>query len=421
LALAVYFAARPAGADPLELFGFGARQAALAGATTADAQGAAAAHQNPAAIADVERAEVVLGWGYGGFRLELDGQDAGVLDAHGADLGIALPIGRGRVRHGFGVALHLPDQFIARIQLIPASDAHYVLLDNDPHRIVIEPVYAFGIGPLAIGAGVSLLADAAGNGITFDVGVRGGEKVGESALDVALPTRAAPLVGVRYTPSRRVRLGASWRGELGLGLKLDILANVDVAGVVSGDALIALRALNYYTPERLSAGVAVALTPTLRASGEVTWQRWSEFEGGVPDLKVLVALGVSPPLVSTLFPEDRFHDTVTPRLGLEWQDELGPIDLAVRTGYAYVPSPVPAQTGLTSFADGDRHVLGLGAGVTLRAFAPILTRPIGFDVGLQWHHLRARLTIKDQTMFPGRTFSSSGDIVRGVATMTVQF
>jgi hypothetical protein len=66
---------------------------------------------------------------------------------------------------------------------------------------------------------------------------------------------------------------------------------------------------------------------------------------------------------------------------------------------------VPAQIGLTSFADNDRHVVALGAGARLGLFQPILTHPVTFDLALQWHHLRDRLTLKDQTLFPGRSFS----------------
>ena len=420
--LAAFVAPGVAAADPLDTFGFGARASAMAGATTADTRGSAAAHANPAAVASIDDPEVTLGWGFGHMALSLSGKDAHVLDAHGTDVGLAIPVRIGETTHAFGLALYLPDQFIARLQLIPATEPHFVRLDNDVHRIVAEPVYSVRLSRyLSLGAGVSILTDVAGNGITFDVGVVGGEKVGESALDVSLPTSASPLVGVLVTPTPRVRLGASWRGELDLGLKLDILANVDVAGVVTGDALISLRAVNYFTPHRVNAGIAIDVTEELTLTGELGWQGWSRFSGGVPDLRVLVALGISPPLVPALFPEDHFQDVWTPRVGAEWQTRMGRADFAVRAGYAYEPSPVPEQTGLTSFADTDRHIVGFGLGLTLRAFQPILTRPVSFDLGAQWQHLASRLTIKDQEIYPGVTLRSAGEVLRGAMTMTVSF
>src|SRR5262249_4501442 len=150
-----------------------------------------------------------------------------------------VPYRIGGVDTAFGIALYLPDQYIARIQLIPATEPHFVLYDNDVHRIVVEPVLS--IRParwISLGGGASILTDAAGNGITFNVGVVGGQKVGESALDVSLPTRAAPLLGVLLMPTDRVRLGLTYRGSIDLDLRLGILANVDVAGVVTGDVLI---------------------------------------------------------------------------------------------------------------------------------------------------------------------------------------
>jgi long-chain fatty acid transport protein len=290
------------------------------------------------------------------------------------------------------------------------------------HRIVAEPVYSLRVSRyFSIGAGASILTDVAGNGITFNVGVVGGEKVGEAALDVSMPTSVAPLVGVLITPTPRVRIGASWRGQLDLGLKLDILANVDVAGVVTGDALISLRAVNYFTPHRVQGGIALDVTDELTVTAELGWQGWSRFRGGVPDLKVLVALGISPPLVAALFPDDQFKDVWTPRLGAEWKTRVGRADFAMRGGYAYEPSPVPSQTGLTSFADNHRHIVGFGVGLTLRAFEPILTKPVSFDLGAQWQHLESRLTIKDQEKFPGVTFGSAGEVLRGGMSMTVSF
>src|SRR5262249_5461836 len=149
---------------------------------------------------------------------------------------------------------------------------------------------------VSFGAGVTLLADAAGNGITFDVGVKNGQRLGTAAIDVSLPTRAAPVAGILVEPIPQLRLGASFRGEVDLRLKLDILTHVAVA-TVSGDVAISLRAIDFYTPMRVAAGAAWDVLPSLTFSGELAWLRWSAFTGGVPDTKILVALGLSPPLI----------------------------------------------------------------------------------------------------------------------------
>ncbi len=422
LMLAITAAAVPAQADPFDEFGMGARSAGMAGAYAAEARGADAAHHNPAAVALAEHPSVLLGYGFGTMQLDINGADAKVLDARGGQLGIAIPVKHGAVTYAFGLSLYLPDQFIARVQLVPATEPHFGLLDNDPHRLVVEPVMSVKIGDyVAFGAGASLLTDAAGNGITFNVGVEAGEKVGEAALDVEMPTRAAPLLGVLITPTPRVRLATTYRGELSLDLALDILANVDVASVVTGDALVSVRATNYYTPRRVTGGVAVDVFPDLTLSGEFSWADWSAHPGLVADLRVLVNLDTAPPLTRTDITETDMKDTVTARIGSEWRFGTRKTRFALRTGYAFVPTPVPDQTGLTSIADNDRHILALGFGVTLADWKPTLTRPISFALATQWHRLSNRLTLKDAALYPGNAFSSGGNIFYVGSTMTVDF
>jgi hypothetical protein len=423
LVAALLLVSAPAAADPLDEFGFGSAAAALAGARTATATGAAAAHHNPAGVALGEHPALMIGWGYGAMLLDVNGDDAEVLDPHGTSIGMAIPfrLGRGWT-FGTGLALYLPDQFLARVQLIPATEPHFVLLDNDPHRIVVEPVAALAAGErFAIGAGASVLSDATSNALVFDVGVVAGEKVGEARLDIELPVRLAPLVGIWGRPIDRLRLGATYRGELSLDLELDILTNVQVEGVVTGDALVSIRAANYYTPARATGAIAFDVTRDLTLSGDVTWSNWSTFDAGVADLRVLVALDIQPPLVQTDVPPAGFTDTVSARLGAEWRRPGPRTHWALRGGWAYLPSPVPEQTGLTSFADGDRMLVTAGAGITLADWSPYLTRPIDLDLGVQWQHVGHRLTRKDVDQFPGQAFSSGGDILHAGISTTVRF
>lgn len=423
LVVAVLSLPCPALADPLDEFGFGDRAAGTAGATSVTARGAEAAHDNPAGVAHAEHATVMVGYGYGALGLDINGRDAAVLDAHGTTMGVALPIDLGaRLRVALGVALYLPDQFMARIQFVPPTEPHFVRLANDPHRVVIDPSLSLKIGEhVSIGAGASLLADARGNGISFNVGVVSGEKVGESALDARLPVRAAPLVGALITPTERARIGVAYRGELSLDIALDILANVDVAGVVTGDAVITARAINYFTPRQVQGGVSYDLTEDLTASAAVTWINWSAFPTGVASILALVALDVTPPLVQTESPPANFEDIVVGRGGVEYRIDGARTDVALRAGYGFLPSPVPPQTSLTSFADNDRHELSVGAALVLADWQPYLTRPIELGVALQWHHLAGRLTVKDARDFPGEAFSSGGDIVHLTTTAKVSF
>ncbi|MBE7452899.1 MAG: outer membrane protein transport protein [Kofleriaceae bacterium] len=415
-------AARPAAADPLDEFGFGSAAAATAGARTATATGPEAAHHNPGGVALGDGPALLVGWGYGAMRLRINGRDARVLDAHGTALGLAVPVALDRDwTLGLGLALYLPDQFLARVQLIPQSEPHFILLDNDPHRAVFEPVAALAYrGRLGLGVGASILADARSNKILFDVGVVGGEKVGQAELDVELPVRLAPLIGVWARPHDRVRAGLTYRGQLSLDLSLDILADVQIAGVVTGDVLVSLRASNYFTPARVGGGLAVEVLPDLTLAADLTWNRWSAYPPAA-DLAVLIALDIAPPLVSTEVPPAAFTDTVDGKLGVEYRRRGARTDVTVRAGGAWRPSPVPPQIGLTSWADGDRVILTAGAGVTLADWAPVLTRPIDLDLGLQWHQVAHRLTRKHVETHPGQAFSSGGNLLHAGLSATVRF
>lgn len=410
-------------ADPLDEFGAGSRAAGMAGSYVASAEGADAAHHNPAGIALAANPSLLLGYGYGAMQLSINGRDAEVLNAHGATIGAALPLRLSDdITVAAGLGLYLPDQFIARVQLIPPTEPHFILLDNDPHRLVIEPVAAIKLGDYAaIGAGVSMLGDARGDGITFNVGVVGGEKVGEAALDAGLPARLAPLLGALITPTPRVRAGFMYRGELSLDLALDIVSNVDVAGVVTGDVLVSIRATNYFTPQRATGGLAVDVLPDLTVNGQLSWANWAAYPSGLADLAVLLSLDLSPPLVQTDQPPAGFTNTLDARFGAEYRFGGPRTRFAARSGYAYLPTPVPNQVGLTSFADNDRHVVALGLGVTLADYAPLLTRPIDLSLGLQWHHLQKRMTVKDAMQFPGEAFSSAGNIFHVGTSMKVDF
>ncbi len=409
-------------ADPLEDFGFGAAAAATAGARLATATGAEAAHHNPAGVALEQHPAVMIGWGYGLMQLELDGRDAGLLDPHGLALGLAIPVRLSDDwRVAAGLALYLPDQFLARLQLIPNSEPHFVLLDNDPHRAVVEAVASFVHGDkLGFAAGASILADARSKKLVFDVGVVAGEKVGAAELDVELPARLAPIVGVWVRPHPRVRAGMVYRGELALDLTLDIIANVEVAGVVTGDVLVSIRATNFYTPARVGGALAIDLLPDLTVEADLTWNRWSGYPPAA-DLAVLIALDLEPPLVSTAQPASNFTDTISSRVGVEYRRPGRRTDLAVRAGGAWLPSPVPAQTGLTSYADGDRRLLSAGLGIRLADWAPILTRPVDLDLAVQWQSVAHQLTRKQLEPAPGQAFSSGGNILHAGASATVRF
>src|SRR5262249_55416748 len=204
-------------------------------------------------------------------------------------------------------------------------------------------------------------------------------------------------------------------------LSLDILAHVDLPGAISGDTLISLIALNFYTPHTVTGAVAVDLG-ALTLTAQLDWLKWSSFDQALPSLDVSIGLAIAPPLVSPAFPTVRFDDQYIPRLGAEVRRPVSEhLDVDARLGYAFIPSPVRPQTGLTSFADNDRHVIALGVGLHLVDLLHFLPKPLGIDAALQVQQLEPRATTKDPHVTASPGFTSSGTIVLLTAGLEAHF
>lgn len=412
-------------ADITDLMGMDARTRGMGMSTITLCEDYTAAVCNPAAGAMAKGISVGVGYSWAKADLKLNGGSSEVLTISGVPFGFNAPFTiHKKIRAAITVSAYIPDQFLARVQLVPAYEPRFVLLDNRPHRIVAN--FALSLRPvpwLSLGVGATMLADAAGNGITFNVGVKGGKKVGETSIDLVLPLKLAPLAGLLVKPLPWLRFGAFYRGEIDLGVALDILANVDVAGIVTGDAIITLRAVNYYTPHRLEFGVSVDPHKSLTLAAGVAYEAWSRYSGGVPDVRILVDLGLNPPMVQAFWPPDNFHDVVSPRFGAEYRhDWKGGHRIAARLGYVYAPSPVPAQVGLPSLVDNNRHVLAAGLGFRIGRIASWYPYPVVIDIGFQYHVLPERTVQRRLISDPvGGGLVSSGSLISLAASVKLEY
>jgi len=77
---------------------------------------------------------------------------------------------------------------------------------------------------------------------------------------------------------------------------------------------------------------------------DLTWEDWSAY--------------IDP---MDFTPDSSFRDILVPRLGIEYVLEK---TLALRGGYAYIPSPVPDQLQGQNYLDCNKHVFSIGAGYT---------------------------------------------------------
>ncbi len=91
---------------------------------------------------------------------------------------------------------------------------------------------------------------------------------------------------------------------------------------------------------------------------------------------------------------------------------------AARLGYAVLPSPVPRQTGLTTYADATRHQLALGGGVHLGKLAGV---DLALDAAGQLHLLQPRTEDKDSPALPYAHFEVGGHILYGAVTLEARW
>ena len=118
----------------------------------------------------------------------------------------------------------------------------------------------------------------------------------------------------------------------------------------------------------------------------------------------------------------RFHDTVVPRVGLEWRHDPGAASLAaLRAGYRFDPSPVPDQTGITNFLDSNRHVISAGGGFTIREDPGAILARISLDLHGDVQLLEPRVIIKDNPVDPVGDMRIGGHVVNIGVTLASSF
>jgi hypothetical protein len=410
-------------ASPSSVFGSGARSASLALADVADPEPTAATQANAAAAAE-PGVRVRAGYGYGALALHLNGADANVRDASGIDLAAQLGARLARsLDGGIALALRVPDGAFARISFRPATEPQLVLYEASLQRASFDLVGALRYGAFSVGAGAAITLDVAGDGTRFALGQDARGAGADASADVTLPYRAAPIVAARADLGR-VRVGATFRGALGVDLHLESQNRVDVSGnPLNGTTTVTVQGTSGYDPATVDLGVAVAVTRGLTALGAIEYAAWHAAPAPVADVDLDLKLGTTPGLRTARFVEPRFRDTLSPRLGLElrWPAAGGALAgaptpsgaatdwrYALRAGWLYAPSPVPRQTGLTSYADASRHAIALDGGVRFGRVAGV---DLSASLGAQHHLFVPRDDEKPSPALPNASITVDGHIV----------
>lgn len=356
------------------VFGVGPSTRAWAGAGATQAAGYEAAFQNPASLS--LSAEPSLSAGYGVQSSWLYTQRGAEAEQRFeteplslAALGFTLPLETLGQRFVIGFASLSPGGSVARADLPLGEQPQFPLLVSRQHAVDFD--LGIGVRPwrfLALGLGLRALASLAG---TAEVQTQ--SKTTTTRVSDTLEPVLAPLVGVTTflgsSATAALVVKAPLRGDFDIQLQaVDLNATQLPALHLAGVA--------HYEPLSVQAEYAQRLGRLTAMFGAV-YQRFSRTPTLLPST---VTCPERRPDCSALVAEPpHFHDTVELHVAATLALELTRAAQAeLRAGYAFVPSPVPDQSGPDNLLDNARHRFGLGYGVRLDTPLP----PLGLDAAL---------------------------------------
>lgn len=389
------------------LFGSGARSSSLAQSDLADPASVNGAAISPAALAD-PGTRLMLGYGHGFTALTFNGQRSGARDIGGTDL--ALQIG-GRAWGailGGGLSLHLPDRSLMSIGFVPGSEPQFVRYEPTAHRLEADMAVAIKLARFALGAGVTTLVDAGGDGVAFTLAQDGGGTYADGKADVNLPYHFAPIASASVDLGPAA-LAMRYRGALSLDLALATRANIDVTGnPLNGTTTVHASGASGYVPATFDFGARWSVGKWMKAMASLQYARWSAAPSPAADLRMEVGLGMTPGLLEGSFANPRYRDTLSPRFGVELMPLQKREQLALRAGYLLSPSPVPQPAGFATPVDATIHGLSLGAGWDFGRLWGVQLRA---DAAAMLMLLPERSFDKPQELLPFAHYTAGGRIV----------
>ena len=357
-AIALLLSPSSALASGADLFGFGARSAALGG-TAAAVRGFEATHHNPAALADLRLRSLSVGIVGAHLDLAVDGEARPTHDPFAAVIGVGVPIpllGWWDGRVGLGIGVWVPTDVVVAAEIPSQGTPWLPLLEQRARTVGVHG----GVGvrladSVSVGLGVVGLAALRG---AIDVRPTTAGKL-SATVENELIADYAPIAGVMVGEGLGPRVALVYRGES--RADFDVPLDADLGDVAcAGTLCLVLPTLRIegnaqYDPAEVHLDVAQRLGSVLVSVG-VTWKDWSAFprpvEPPVPG---------SPP-----HPLPRFEDTLVPNLAAEWSSiERTWGAVLVRAGGWYEPSPAPDDARESVLVDPERFVGSVGVGVRL--------------------------------------------------------
>jgi hypothetical protein len=409
--------ALPALGNPLDLYGLSSRGIGMGGAQTAASRDYGALFYNPGRMgfvpnsvgvhfsASFDNVKISLFDRPQGYDVPAAIYDSLPLDPNASQISsrylptAELPNARrnttndpntfmltGGIVHDLGLYwLRLGAAFSLPLSALAAADMSYVdereqffsnrlqfqLLNRSANRPTFLAGVAFRpIKWLGFGASVNVFGNVVANTKMFIPDALDQQNI-NLAMDVSIKYDAAIIAGIHFEPLDWFGFGFSFRDRSWFGADLTNRLQFWNFEIYKGEP-ITVQEFNYgfsFSPRVLSGGFRFDVS-SFTIAGDVYWAMWHEFR---PETDIRN--------------EASWNDTVGARVGVEWRAVKW---MDVRVGSAYRPSPVPRQSGRTSFVDNDK----VDASAGFSFYLPWV-EGLSIDAHVQFVALIPRTQVKD--------------------------
>jgi long-subunit fatty acid transport protein len=410
-----------------DTFALGPGPMALAGSYGARPGDFAAAYYNPAGLAPggavVEKGgffEASFSLVYGHPSLFVTGSRGqplstpSVPDTAGAVVGTRFSLGPLFHINGLdmGLALYVPSH-IFQWSIRPDDTLQWALLTDRTQVFTANLAAGYRVcRGFSLGAGVRVAFDAETNitGVLTHFNPMNDQATAQIGTNSTVYGRAAPVVGVLFTPVDRLRVGATFRGESYIDdWGTTVVATGPQVGL--GNLGYDFRFAHYFEPNEVAFSASADVSAAVSVSADVTYGEWSQ---ALSTNRNTYGCGLSPCDGTSPI----WGDTWTPAFGAKWQATRA---LALMAGYRFQKSPIDNFGGPSNLLDADRHVPSTGLELDLSKIVPWLDAKV--KMGLQYVILVDRTETKDFERFssdaaleanPGYpSYSYGGHIVAG--------
>ncbi len=360
-------AAGSAGAAGFRLPEAGAKAMGMGFAFTAQANDPSAIYFNPAGLTQLEGQNVMAGVTY---VRENGGEFTGVTPLTGGltasetqkSLDFWIPNAywtrKASSKLAYGVGVFVPFGLGQEYKDRNTSIFRNQITKIDLQTIVVNPTVAWQVNEaLSVGAGIDFMYGKAklsktpvspllGNLYNLDLDADG--------------TAWGYNFGILLTPVKTVKVGFNYRSRFTLDLKDGDVDLSNIAGAIQpafgGSTFHTNGSTTLHMPATAAFGVAWTID-RLTLEADADWTFWSAYKS--LDISLPVVMAGPTPVLGPSFNRKDWKDTVGVNVGAEYR-VTDP--LALRLGFRYDPSPVPADTMGPELPDADRLYYTAGAG-----------------------------------------------------------